>query len=452
MSLFLSVPFLGKAHGQGSLPIVGVFSSTYGSANITQTSLTVGSQFSVQINVTNALPFNAYEFALYFDQNYISLHSYEISTGTVFNNPYKSPSSYDNPGALRLSVVNLNSLSQPGGLFTGGSGTLVNITFSVMKSGGVSPLTLAAGTGNPSSSAAPPSGLCALCPPGSPNWTRLVDGVNRLSYGVETVDGYFKNVAGKSGPVASFRSSPTNPLEGNTITFNATASFDPDNRLEQYNGILEYLWDFGDLSGSSNTTVHSPVTTHLFVSSTSSGLINAFQGNFSVRLTVVDRDDGFQAMKVTLVTILPPPTHCVAVDAILTNVYHVNPGQDFPFTVNVKDTGTFQETFNLTITYGPPNATLAVIPNQSIKPNQLLSFHQTLPAAHLPAGVYSIVATIQLVRATNCADGTLLNQFSINPPNSAGLLLELVGGIVGVAGAVVAIGVIRRRRGVPEPL
>jgi len=66
VSLFLAVPFFEKAHGQGNLAIVGVFSSTYGSANITDPSLTIGSRFSVQVNVTNALPFNAYEFALYF--------------------------------------------------------------------------------------------------------------------------------------------------------------------------------------------------------------------------------------------------------------------------------------------------------------------------------------------------------------------------------------------------
>ena len=44
-----------------------------------------------------------------------------------------------------------------------------------------------------SSSAAAPGGLCPQCPTGAPNWTRLIDGVNHLVYGVETSDGYFKN-------------------------------------------------------------------------------------------------------------------------------------------------------------------------------------------------------------------------------------------------------------------
>jgi len=447
VSLFLAVPLLGKAHAQGNLPVVGVFSSTYVSANITDPSLTVGLRFSVQVNVTNALPFNAYEFALYFDQNYISLYSYDFSTGTVFDNPYKSTSSYNNTGALRLAVVNLATATNNHGLFLLGSGTLANLVFSVAKVG-VSPLTLAAGMAQTSPTSQPPGGLCPLCPPGAPNWTRLVDGYDRISYGVETSDGYFKNVAGKSGPIASFTISPTSPQQGNTVMFNATSSVDPDNQQAQNKGILKYLWDFGDSSGTANTTLALPETTHEF-----SNGGNVFLGNFSIRLTVIDQDNGFQGMNVTMLTIVPPPTHCVAVQGIQTNVYQVKPGTNVPFTVEIQDTGTFKEVFNLTITYGPPNSTLAVIPNQNIRPNQILHYNDTLPTSHLAVGVYSIVAKVQLAGAKNCREGLNTNQLGIATTDTTALLLQVVGGVVGVAAIGVVVGFLRRRRRLKsEPL
>jgi PKD domain-containing protein len=287
-----------------------------------------------------------------------------------------------------------------------------------------------------------------VCPSGAPTWTRLVDGYNRLSYGVETVDGYFKNVDGKPGPTASFTISPPIPEQGATVTLNATKSFDPDNQSVQNAGILRYLWDFGDSSGTANITVSVPIATHVF-----SRGGNVFLGNFSIRLTVVDQDDNFQAMKATLLTIVPPPTHCVAVQGIQTNVNQVKPGTSVPFTVEIQDTGTFQEAFNLTIAYGPPNATLAVILNQSIKPNQIRHYNSTLSTSNLPVGIYSITATVQLAAGKNCSEGLNTSQLGIAPNDTTTLLLQIVGGAVGVAVIGVVIGFLRRRRNLKiEPL
>lgn len=395
----------------------------------------------IQINVTNAPPFNGYEFALYFDQNYISLRSYDISTNTVFDNSYTAPSTYNNTGALRLAIVNLATSTNNHGLFAAGSGTLANLVFSVLKVG-VSPLTLAAGMSAPSDSAAAPAGICpGVCPNGTPNWTRLVDGYNHLTYGVETVDGYFKNVVGKTGPTPAFTISPPIPQQGGTVTFNATGSFDADNQSVQNKGILNYLWDFGDRSTNANATLAVPITTHVF----STGG-NVFLGNFSIRLTVVDQDDNFQGMMVIILTIVPPPFHCVAVQGIQTNVNSVKPGTTIPFTVEIQDTGTFQETFNLTIMYGPPNATLAVIQNQNIKPNQIRHYNSTLPTTNLPVGIYSITATVQLPGIKNCPEGLNTSQLGIAPNDTTTLLLQIVGGAVSVAVVGAVFGFLRRRR------
>ena len=452
VSLFLFASLPGKVHGVTGPPIVGVFSNFYFSSNITDPTLAVGDKFQVQVNVTNAPAFNGYEFVLYYDQNYINVSSYDAKTGTVFQNPYPDPGTYNGTGALRVGIVNLSSTAQPGGFFTGGSGLLANVNFQVLKAGGVSPLVLAAGMANPSPDAAPPGGLCPVCPNGAPNWTRLIasgrlNGV-QVSYGigVDTANGYFKNVAGKSGPVGSFTFSPTTPFQGNKATFNATASFDSDNLVPPYNGILEYHWDFGDRSIDANTTLSSPITTHAFVAGG-----NLFTGNFSVRLTVIDQDNRFQGMAIMLVSVVPAPNHCVAVDAIFVNTVHVQAGDNVPVIVRVVDMGTYAESFNLTITYGPPNATLAVLKGQTINPNHTMQYPETVPTKSLLSGIFSVYALVQLQSAKNCNQGSNLTQFSVDPPSSASAVLLIVAGIIVFAVVVVAIGVFRGRRRRREP-
>ncbi len=453
LMLFVSVP--EKAHAQ-NLPIIGVFSSYESKANFTDPSLTVGSTFAIQVNVTNAPLFNAFEFALYYDQNYVSLSSYDFATGTVFDHPFTSPGTFNGPGALRLSVFNENNGNNNNGFYAGGTGMLANITFTVVQAG-VSPLTLAAGIAHPSSEAAPPVGLCPSCPPGAPNWTRLVadgnlpDGTALSSkVQVDTTDGHFSDVLGTFGPIASFNISPANPSQGDTITFNATASFDPDNLISHNNGTAEYTWDFGDLSPDSTKTVVFPITTHAFLSVSGAG---QFVGNFSVRLTVKDADQGFQGMFVREVTVSRTAQHCVTVETISTSGDRYNRGDTALVSIRVKDAGTYPETFNLTITYGPPNATLVIFKNQNIRVDQSIPYNATIKTSNLLSGAYNLVGTVQLVGTQNCAQGTKNSQFLISPPSSASALLLIVGGVVLIPiAAVILTTLLRRMRRKPEPL
>ena len=71
-------------------------------------------------------------------------------------------------------------------------------------------------------------------------------------------------------PIANFRYSPEHPLLTQTITFNASASYDPDGV------ITTYEWDFGD-----ETNGTGKVTTHAYSS----------VGSYNVTLTITD-DDG----------------------------------------------------------------------------------------------------------------------------------------------------------------
>ncbi|MGB9741472.1 MAG: PKD domain-containing protein, partial [Candidatus Bathyarchaeales archaeon] len=71
-------------------------------------------------------------------------------------------------------------------------------------------------------------------------------------------------------PIASFYYTPQYPETNETVTFNATESYDPDGY------IVSYTWDFGD--GTPNVTTSDPVTNHTYTTF----------GDYTVTLTVTD--------------------------------------------------------------------------------------------------------------------------------------------------------------------
>src|SRR5207249_12043170 len=77
----------------------------------------------------------------------------------------------------------------------------------------------------------------------------------------------YRDVVVHAPPAASFTTSPSSPVVGATVTFNASASRDPDGK------IVTYAWDFGD--GSFGTGVQ---VSHAY----------GRKGTFRVELTVVD--------------------------------------------------------------------------------------------------------------------------------------------------------------------
>lgn len=73
-------------------------------------------------------------------------------------------------------------------------------------------------------------------------------------------------------PIASFTYSPNDPVTYETVTFNASASYDPNGH------IVSYTWNFGD---ENTTTTTNPTITHVYTN----------PGNFTTTLTVTDNDD-----------------------------------------------------------------------------------------------------------------------------------------------------------------
>ena len=422
-------------------PAVGVWSNDCSSFNVTNTSpfctasgltLSPKNQFTIQINVTNAPTFNAFEFALYYDPHYLNALSADVTgstgTATVFGNHANAfKNDVANAGTVYLAVVGLGDA----GIFSGGNGVLANIVFNITGTG-VSPMTLAAGM-FPSSFAQDARGK-------KPVYTDLATtNIAGQTYyiGVDTSDGYFTNVAGSGqlGPVAQFTTFPQPAEQGRPVSFDATASFDPDHPVS---GIVRYVWDFGD-GGSENNTV--PMTSHPYVSPGDT----RYLGNFTVRLTVVDIDNGFQGMTVKRIEIVRPPKHDVAIFGVTATPASITPGQQVTVRVIVKNQGTFSENYNLSVNYGPPTTFIHNETGQELTPSATATYTYTINTTKLTPNTYTVVATVRIPFANDTSDQVGRALFVVEYPSNAPFLYLLSGG-AGIVALVSVSGFLARRR------
>ena len=98
-------------------------------------------------------------------------------------------------------------------------------------------------------------------------------------------DGYISSI--DHPPSASFTYSPTSPSVNEIVTFDASASYDPDGY------IVSYEWDFGD---GTNISVAVPTATHAFT----------MQKTYTVTLIVTDNATATQMMMDTFNTTTVP--------------------------------------------------------------------------------------------------------------------------------------------------
>ena len=87
-------------------------------------------------------------------------------------------------------------------------------------------------------------------------------------------------------PTAAFTMDPIEPVVGETITFDAVASVDPDGE------IVKYVWDFGD---ENTSKVEDSTITHSYT----------VAGEYTVKLKVVD-DHGASNVNTTILTVTAP--------------------------------------------------------------------------------------------------------------------------------------------------
>jgi PKD repeat protein len=146
----------------------------------------------------------------------------------------------------------------------------------------------------------------------------------------DIVDGVFDNREPPFlPPVASFYAEPPVAEVDETITLNASASYDPDAWL------LSYEWDFGDnttkIYKGENLTA---ITTHVYDQN----------GTYTVNLTVTDYDN-LSDSTITNVTVL---VHNIAITSLTAFPDTVNIGEPASINVTVANDGDVSETFNVT--------------------------------------------------------------------------------------------------------
>jgi len=363
-ALMIIAPYSSPARAISPGPFVGVWSSTYSSSVVWDTSKTPGTSITVDLNVTNAPAFNGYDLTLFYDPAYLNAVSIDVQTGTVFNNPFIAKNDLSSDGTIRLAVVNVGSA------FSTRTGVLAHITFNVTGIG-VSPIVLAAPTTNPSFWAQ--------------SWTELVLGASAID--IRTADGYFRNVPEDSGPVATFTVSPPSPQEGDAIVFDASGSLDRDNNHDINKGVAEYIWEFSD--GTSDRTIY-PVVLHQFTQILGFNLY----GNFSVRLTVTDSDQHFEGMRTERVqvgTIMPSTKNF----AISTNTIprNISPGSSMTYQIGLLSLGGFS---------GPVGLSATIVP-----------LVQNGPTPSMPAKVNLHLVSASTVLAVNTSASTPPGRYSI---------------------------------------
>jgi len=117
-------------------------------------------------------------------------------------------------------------------------------------------------------------------------------------------------------PIANFTYSPEEPVVNQSVTFDASSSYDPDGK------IMNYEWDFGD--GNITNTTHE-IINHSYSEA----------GSYNVTLTVTD-DEGAKNSTTKMVTVMPaPPSVSISTDkyeytagdVMLINITLTNPSE-----------------------------------------------------------------------------------------------------------------------------
>jgi PKD repeat protein len=167
-----------------------------------------------------------------------------------------------------------------------------------------------------------------------------------------STDGYFTNAAGP--PRALFTFSPHIAEINQTITFNATLSYDHDGF------ITSYFWEFGD--GNVANVAH-PITTHAYVEA----------GTYTVALTVTDNASLYSTrMQIVKVRF--------SYDARVTDVKKpslttIVAGESVSIEVEVMNDGAKTISFDVTVYYDEtPAAPAKAVTNLEAGQNQTLQF------------------------------------------------------------------------------
>jgi PKD repeat protein len=224
------------------------------------------------------------------------------------------------------------------------------------------------------------------------------------------VDGFFTNLL--TPPVADFTYSPIEPYMNETVTFDASGSYDPDGT------IVSYEWNFGD--GLNSTGM---IVTHAYEAS----------GNYVVTLTVTD-DDGL--IDIAMATINVVGVHDIAVTDVSVYPTTVMAGEVVDITVTVRNEGSETETFTVRVYYDSVIISSLTIFDLGQDETRTLSFGWS--TLMVTPGAYTIKAVASAVPGeTDMEDNAFIDgTVTIRPPPTPSITLNPDSGPVGTKVAV----------------
>jgi len=382
------------AQGQtSSQTVLGVWAPDYHSKIINDTSIPQGASIKIDWNITNAPIMNTFDAGIVYDLNVLKFVSADIKTGTVFGSDGSLVRQQLIPPTLRLVGAKF------GVPWQGGSGVLVHLNFTVLKSG-VSPLALY-----------------------ETQHYGGQQGRDLLAH--TTSDGYFTDRAYPK-PTADFTVVPSLLLKGQTATLNATASFDPKNPNGFNKGIAFYDWYFGTNDGTGETNAY-PTVMHIFGTS-----ITPRSGVFWVRLIVRD-SVGNEGVRIIQVTVTTPARHDLRIFSFDISPPVVVPGQNVAAQITVDNVGDFSETFNVTLRVSQ-KLIQSWDGNKLPIGNKRLVFNSTITTSDLSAGIYQVTALVSLRQDDVLSNNQVTRQLQIQVQQAS--ILPYVLGIPAAAAAI----------------
>ena len=303
--------------------------------------------FTIRVNISNVEGLNAWQFNMTWDNTVLNV----TGTDMIEEGPFLKS------GGSTFFIATLLPENQiPHYMVVGatmkqattasGNGTLAYVTFKVVGQG--------------------KTALDLIPYPG----TKLLD-LDGWPIDHTTEDGYFNNLP---PPVASFTYTPEHPTPGQTITFNASSSYDLKG------SITSYKWDFGD---DNVTPVSDAIITHAYPAI----------GKYTVTLEVTD-DDGYTDTFTDAVTVSTAPMHDVSVFDITPSLTKVTAGESVSINVTVSNDGDFTETFNVTAYYDSNTIGTQIVTDLANGTSKDLTFIWSTTG--VPAGTYTMSAEAKL--------------------------------------------------------
>lgn len=372
-----------------------------------------GEHFSINLTIANAVNVRSWQINMTFDSAVVSVVDITLPADNFLEGRPEGTT-----GLYMLiresSVLFMNGIL---GDYDGmhGSGTLATVEFEVVATGE----------------------SVLKIDPGEPGKTVLLDPNLIATYpgpNLTTEDGYISNI--DHPPTASFTYSPSAPEINEIITFDASASSDPDGEIARYE------WDFGDGTYTNET---DPTTTHAYNET----------AIYTVTLTVIDNATATQKIKDTFGTTTIPRVwyelhssysaevefkvdHDIAVISVSASPATVTVGEPVTISVTVENQGRETETFSVIGYYDDTTAATTTVENLASEDEKTLEL--TWDTTDVTPKTYEIKAEANLEGDEDPDDNMLPDGTVTVKSSGSSIPIEYIA-IGVVAGAAIVIGV-----------